>query len=215
MNLLDIEWLRRTLQRFWPMKSLINMLLLLQSSKWTTQIIRRDIKTVARPAIKSYEQNCIYNFFINRRVERKAMCVTDRCRKYIFIWGDWINALRHCSHIMLAKVKMKKEKRPNTCSLHAVFAVLAILGNALFTCKARSDWLVLVPQRLICEGKEVFVEKKSYRPRLFPLHLCDASGKKKIKNKNKTQHFAQTLPIFVLFWGSLCFEHGTYILSCT
>ena len=78
---------------------------------------------------------------------------------------------------------MKKGKRPNTCSLHAVFAVLAILGNALFTCKARSDWLVLVPQRLICEGKEVFVEKKSYRPRLFPLHLCDASGKKNQKQK--------------------------------
>ena len=39
-------------------------------------------------------------------------------------------------------------------------SVSAIFGSALFTCDARFDWLVRVPQRLICEGKEPCVEKR-------------------------------------------------------
>ena len=97
--------------------------------------------------------------------------------------------------------------------------VLAILGNALFTCEARSDWLVPVPQRLICEGKEVFVEKKKLQASVVPLASLRRKGKKRTEKKKEKkeknpQHFEKTLPIF-FFLGSLCFEHGTYILSCT
>ena len=47
--------------------------------------------------------------------------------------------------------KSENEERKTTKYLQFTLSspVSAILGNALFTCKARSDWLVPVPQRLI------------------------------------------------------------------
>ena len=86
--------------------------------------------------------------------------------------------------------------------------MLAILGNALFTCKARSDWLVLVPQRLICEGKEVFVEKKKLQASVVPLASLRRKGKKRTEKKKEKkeknpQHFEKTLPIFFFFRKSV------------
>ena len=46
-----------------------------------------------------------------------------------------------------AKIKKENDKIPAYCMLP--LPVSAIFGSALFTCKARSDWLFRVPQQLI------------------------------------------------------------------
>ena len=64
--------------------------------------------------------------------------------------------------------------------------VLAILGNALFTCKTCSDWLVPVLQRLICEGKEVCVEKVTRRG-CSPCILRRTKTKTKIERERERE----------------------------
>ena len=73
-------------------------------------------------------------------------------------------------------MKKENDKIPAFCMLPS--PALAIFESALFTCTVRSDWLLRVPRRLICEGKEACVEK-DYRPRLFPLYICETKKKKK------------------------------------
>ena len=60
--------------------------------------------------------------------------------------------------------------------------VTAIFGSALFSCKARSDWLIRVLQRLICAGNEACVKKRLQAP-VVPLVFL---RRKKTKQNKKT-----------------------------
>ena len=104
---------------------------------------------------------------------------------------------------MLTKVKMKKENNqiPTVSMLSS--PVSAILVSALFTCKARSDWLVCVPLRLFCEGKEACVEK-DYRL-VVPLVFL------RRKKRKRRSNFRQKCYRFFFFF----FFRKSVFCSCT
>ena len=87
----------------------------------------------------------------------------------------------------MTKAKMKKDndKLSVLCMLSVL--VSAIFLSELFTCKARSERLVRVPQRLLCEGKEACVEKKSTGPGCSPCIF--ATKKKKSDTPQKCYRF--------------------------
>ena len=93
----------------------------------------------------------------------------------------------------MTKAKMKKENDKISVLCMLSVLVSAIFLSELFTCKARSERLVRVPQRLLCEGKEACVEKKSTGPGCSP---CIFATKKQKTKQTKNRYTAKTLPSF-------------------
>ena len=185
------------------------------------KMINTNYKTRHKNCSETYNQVILTASSSTDTSRKKGNVVTGRCRQFMHL-----RRLNKCTATLFIIAynasKSENEERKTTkylqsaCCLRRCWqfwetrcshAKRVLIGWFLYL----SGWFV--------KGKKCLLRKKNYRPRLFPLHLCDARGKKerkkRRKKKKKTRSISKKRYRFFFFLGSLCFEHGTYILSCT